>query len=166
MEQVPISRSWKTFHGDVFQGRPRPLILSPMRRALFDNLHSLSHPGIKASRRPNGISGPIWNATSQRWPVLVTTVSSRQFSGMLRPRCTPFHCLTVVLTVFILTLLVLYLHPRAIPTYSLAPIGTPAGQRRCRWPMPPLSPAPQLSCLDGSRALVYRRQSSPIEDSS
>ena len=98
MEQVPISRSGKTFHGDVFQGRPRPLILSPMRRALFDNLHSLSHPGIKASRRPNGISGPIWNATSQRWPVLVTTVSSRKFSGMLRPRCTPFHCLTVVLT--------------------------------------------------------------------
>ena len=29
----------------------RPLVPSTMRRAVFDNLHSLSHPGIKASRR-------------------------------------------------------------------------------------------------------------------
>ena len=51
LKQVPIPHSNKTLLCDVSLGRPRPLVPSTMRRAVFDNLHSLSHPGIKASRR-------------------------------------------------------------------------------------------------------------------
>lgn len=42
------------FHGanllcDVSMGKPRPLVLAVWRRRVFDAVHSLSHPGAKAS---------------------------------------------------------------------------------------------------------------------
>ena len=49
LEQVPIPCTSKTLLCDVSQGRPHPLVPSSMHRAIFDNLHSLFHPGIKAS---------------------------------------------------------------------------------------------------------------------
>ena len=51
LTQVPLSHTGRTLLCDISQGRPRPLVPLTMRRAIFDNLHSLSHPGIKASRR-------------------------------------------------------------------------------------------------------------------
>ena len=51
LAQVPLSHSGRTLLCDISQGRPRPLVPLAMRRAIFDKLHSLSHPGIKASRR-------------------------------------------------------------------------------------------------------------------
>ena len=51
LAQVPLSHSGQTLLCDISQGRPRPLVPLAMRRAIFDKLHSLSHPGIKASRR-------------------------------------------------------------------------------------------------------------------
>ena len=51
LKQVPIPHSNKTLLCNVSLGRPCPLVPSTMRRAVFDKLNSLSHPGIKASRR-------------------------------------------------------------------------------------------------------------------
>lgn len=51
LAQVHLLRSGRTLLCDISQGRPRPLVPSAMHRAIFDKLHSLSHPGIKASRR-------------------------------------------------------------------------------------------------------------------
>ena len=51
LAQVLLSHSGRTLLCDVSQGRPRPLVPSAMRRAIFDKMHPLSHPGIKASRR-------------------------------------------------------------------------------------------------------------------
>ena len=51
LKQVPIPHSNKTPLCDVSLGRPHPLVPSTMRRAVFDNLHSLSQPAIKASHR-------------------------------------------------------------------------------------------------------------------
>ena len=50
LEQLPILNSNHTLLCDTSQGRPRPLIPQHMRRDIFDSLHSLSHPGVKASR--------------------------------------------------------------------------------------------------------------------
>jgi len=36
---------------DVSTGSPRPLVPLPMRRKVFDNLHGLAHPGIRATLR-------------------------------------------------------------------------------------------------------------------
>ena len=36
---------------DMSTGTPRPYVLQPLYRAVFDALHSLSHPGIRATQR-------------------------------------------------------------------------------------------------------------------
>ena len=36
---------------DTSSGKPRPYVPSPLRRQIFNSLHSLSHPGIKASAK-------------------------------------------------------------------------------------------------------------------
>ena len=36
---------------DVSMGRPRPLVPVSMRRVVFESIHSLAHPGIRASQR-------------------------------------------------------------------------------------------------------------------
>ena len=50
LQCIPIPDSQHTLICDVLQGRPRPLIPLAWRRDIFNSLHSLSHPGIKASR--------------------------------------------------------------------------------------------------------------------
>jgi len=36
---------------DVSLGKPRPIVPGPLRRAVFEAVHGLAHPGIRASRR-------------------------------------------------------------------------------------------------------------------
>ena len=50
LEQVPILNSTHTLLCDVYEGRPRPLIPHNLRRDIFNSLHALSHPVVKASR--------------------------------------------------------------------------------------------------------------------
>ena len=50
LEYVPIPNFSHTLLCDVSQGRSRPIVPSTMRRDIFNKIHSLSHPGIKASR--------------------------------------------------------------------------------------------------------------------
>ncbi len=50
LQQIPIPNSNHTLLCDTSQGRPRPVIPLSMRRDIFSKLHSLSHPGVKASR--------------------------------------------------------------------------------------------------------------------
>lgn len=50
LEHVPILNSNHSLLCDVSQGHLRPLVPSTMRRDIFNNINSLSNPGIKASR--------------------------------------------------------------------------------------------------------------------
>ena len=50
LQNVPIPNSDKTILCDVSQGYFRPVVPSSLRQEMFQKLHSLSHPGIKASR--------------------------------------------------------------------------------------------------------------------
>jgi transposase InsO family protein len=43
--------SGETLAGDLSTGSFRPLVPEPYRRKIFDSLHGLAHPGVKASRR-------------------------------------------------------------------------------------------------------------------
>jgi len=36
-------------YSDTYSGKPRPYVPSPLRRQIFDSLHSVSHPDIKAT---------------------------------------------------------------------------------------------------------------------
>ena len=60
LEHLPIPNSPRTVLCDTSQGTPRPIVPSIMRHNIYNQLHSLSHPGIKAS----------WHLVSQRyvWP--------------------------------------------------------------------------------------------------
>lgn len=48
IQSHPLS-SGETILCDVSQTNPRPLVPQPFRRAVFDSLHNLSHPGVRAS---------------------------------------------------------------------------------------------------------------------
>jgi cleavage and polyadenylation specificity factor subunit 1 len=47
----PIPTSTNTITCDVSTGKPRPFVPKAFRRSIFQSLHNLSHPGIKATQR-------------------------------------------------------------------------------------------------------------------
>ena len=50
LQSVPLSTSSATIICDLSTGTPRPFIPASFRHTVFDALHSLSHPGIRATR--------------------------------------------------------------------------------------------------------------------
>ena len=50
-KDIPLPLSDSTIVCDTSTGVPRPFVPSKFRRAVFDSLHSLSHPGIRATQR-------------------------------------------------------------------------------------------------------------------
>ena len=51
LKAIPLVMTDSTILCDVSTGIPRPLVPSSWRRTVFDSLHSLSHPGIRATQR-------------------------------------------------------------------------------------------------------------------
>ena len=50
-QEIPISTSTNTIWCDMSAGHPRPYISKQFRRQVFDSIHKLSHPGIRATQR-------------------------------------------------------------------------------------------------------------------
>ena len=51
LSRVPIPASTAKLLCDLSTGVPRPVVPTSFRRAVFDSLHSLSHPGVQATER-------------------------------------------------------------------------------------------------------------------
>ena len=51
VEYVPLTPAGPNLACDTSTGKPRPIVPPAMRRLVFDILHSLSHPGTKATQR-------------------------------------------------------------------------------------------------------------------
>lgn len=51
LQSVPVPTSNSTLVCDMSTGVPRPYVPSELRHAVFDALHSLSHPGVRATQR-------------------------------------------------------------------------------------------------------------------
>ena len=51
LKALPIPTSEGTILCDMSTGQPRPYVPSRFRRSIFNSLHSLSHPGVKATQR-------------------------------------------------------------------------------------------------------------------
>lgn len=49
LEDVALQEGGGTLLCDVSTGRPRPVVPAGWRRRVFDSVHSLSHPGVRAS---------------------------------------------------------------------------------------------------------------------
>ena len=73
MEEAPLTLSdGISIICDVSTGVQRPYVPVSFRRAIFDSLHSLSHPGIRATQRlvTNRFVWPSINADVRRWPFM------------------------------------------------------------------------------------------------
>ena len=69
LEERPLPTSTGTIICDVSTGKSRPYIPQPFRRTIFDTLHNLSHPGVRATQRLI-TSRYIWksiNADVRHW---------------------------------------------------------------------------------------------------
>nr|CAH8872176.1 unnamed protein product [Trichobilharzia regenti] len=49
IERVPLLNSETTILCDMSTGTPRPIVPTSLRRTVFESLHNLSHPGIRAT---------------------------------------------------------------------------------------------------------------------
>ena len=59
-EEVPIPTSHNTIICDTSTGHPRPYVTPEFRRNIFDSIHNLSHPGIRATQRLITHSSPAF----------------------------------------------------------------------------------------------------------
>ena len=69
VEFIPVLMSTDTILCDTSTGPPRPLVPRAWRRPVFDSLHGLSHPGIRATRQllASRYVWPEMNADVRRW---------------------------------------------------------------------------------------------------
>ena len=69
LRAVPLPTEDVTLLCDMSTGTPRPYVPQPFRRAVFDTLHSLSHPGIRATQRlvTTRFVWPGVNADVRQW---------------------------------------------------------------------------------------------------
>ncbi|XP_062528147.1 retrovirus-related Pol polyprotein from transposon 412 [Bombyx mori] len=51
MEQIPIPGTNVTLYCDVTLSRPRPFVTKELRRQVFNSIHTMSHPGTKATTK-------------------------------------------------------------------------------------------------------------------
>ena len=69
LRPVPVPTADVTLLCDVSTGTPRPYVLPTFRHSVFDALHSLSHPGIRATQRliTSRYVWPSINADVRKW---------------------------------------------------------------------------------------------------
>ena len=69
LKDMPLPMSDSTILCDVSTSAPRPYVPASHRRIVFDSLHSLSHPGIRATQRliTARFVWPSINADVRRW---------------------------------------------------------------------------------------------------
>ena len=69
IEAVPLANSTDPLYCDTSTGTQRPLVPLPWRRIVFDSLHGLSHPGIRATQKliTARFVWPGINADVRRW---------------------------------------------------------------------------------------------------
>nr|VZI26724.1 unnamed protein product [Spirometra erinaceieuropaei] len=51
LKEIPLTTGYGTIHCDVSTPFHRPFVPASMRRAVFQTLHGLSHPGVRASQK-------------------------------------------------------------------------------------------------------------------
>ena len=162
---VPLPGSTITLTCDISTGTSRPFIPAQFRRQVFDLLHSLSHPGIRAMQHliTSRFVWPGINADVRKW---AKACLQCQHSKIHRHTITPLSTFTSPDARFdhIHIDLVRPLPPSKGCTYLLTCIDS----RDCQKPYPsPTSPQrllPVLSSLAGFPALVPPPQFPRTED--
>ena len=69
IEAIPIPNSSYSLYCDTLTGSQQPIVPLEWRRVIFDSLHGLSHPGIRATKKliTSRFVWPGVNADVRRW---------------------------------------------------------------------------------------------------
>lgn len=69
LQDIPLHESSDTILCDTSTGSPRPFVPDTMRRQVFDALHGISHPGIRATQKliAHRFVWPSMNKDVRRW---------------------------------------------------------------------------------------------------
>ncbi len=69
LQEIPLIMADTTILCDMSTGKPRPVVPVSWRRTVFDSLHSLSHPEIRATQRliTTRYVWPSINTDVRRW---------------------------------------------------------------------------------------------------
>ena len=69
LQPMPVPTSDVTILCDASTGTPRPYVPSKFHQVIFDSLHSLSHPGVRATQRliTQCYEWPKINSDVRRW---------------------------------------------------------------------------------------------------
>ena len=86
-EKILIPGTSVELYCDTSSGKPRPYVPPPLRRQIFNSLHSLSHPGIEATAKivSKRFVWPAIQKTAALGPELVNPASARNFPDTITP---------------------------------------------------------------------------------
>jgi cleavage and polyadenylation specificity factor subunit 1 len=88
LQKLPIPGTSLELFCDTSSGKPRPYIPSPLRQQVFHSLHSLSHPGIKATAKLVS-QHFVWPAIQKDGHTLARACQPCQRSKISRHTITP-----------------------------------------------------------------------------
>ena len=89
LEKLLIPGTSVELYCDTSAGKPRPFVPTPLRRQVFNSLHSLSHPGIKATAKLLS-QRFVWPAIQKDCSTWARACQTCQRSKASRHTITPF----------------------------------------------------------------------------
>ena len=93
LHDAPFDSSGVTLLCDVSQGHPRPLVPSAWRRHIFDSVHGLSHPIVRATQKLIG-SKFVWHGLRKqvaRWARTCVPCQTAKTTVHIKPPLDVFH---------------------------------------------------------------------------
>ena len=118
LQPLPLPTSDLTLLCDMSTGVPRPYIPQQFRQAVFDSLHSLSHPSIRATQYLI-TSGLTLTKMCVNGLDAVYSVKNQRFTAILLHHLANSKHQTPDLPIYTLTLSDLFHHLKDVFTYSL-----------------------------------------------
>ena len=113
--------------GDISLGVFRPLVSVGFRKKIFDRLHALSHPGVRASQKLVGQRFVCFGMRSDIRTFVQTCIKCQQ-AKVIKHNRAPLHSLRLLMKcfrIFMLILLAPYRFPMVTLTFCLSSASSP-----------------------------------------